>query len=361
MQQKIHDFIAGPPGWLIAIAMIAAAICVAEFLHAVTQRILHRLVAQASPWHRFVVRTRNLRRSLFFLIAINVAAQLPFVPDNISAFAAQFLRASAFLVIGWTAIIGVDIASSFYLRRFDLKESNNLTARKHYTQVRVLMRAVQILIGVVAVAASLMTFETVRSFGVSLFASAGVAGLAVGLAARPLLANLIAGVQLAMTQPIRIDDAVVVENEWGWIEQITSTYVVIKLWDWRRLIVPLSYFMEKPFQNWTRDTASIIGTVFLYTDYTVPVEAVRKKLSEIAERSALWDKQVVNLQVTEMDDKAVQLRALVSAATAPQAWDLRCEVREKLLAFLQAEYPCALPHHRLEGMRVAEDGPRMHR
>jgi small-conductance mechanosensitive channel len=183
---------------------------------------------------------------------------------------------------------------------------------------------------------------------VSLFASAGVAGLVAGLAARPLLSSLIAGVQIAMTQPIRIDDAVVVENEWGWIEEITSTYVVIKLWDWRRLIVPLSYFIEKPFQNWTREGAAIIGSVFLYVDYAAPVERVREKLNEIVKASRLWDGRVVNLQVSDAKDHAIELRALVSARTSPLAWDLRCEVREKLIAFLRDEYPEALPRQRAD-------------
>ena len=182
-----------------------------------------------------------------------------------------------------------------------------------------------------------------------------------GLAARPLLSSLIAGVQIAMTQPIRIDDAVVVENEWGWIEEITSTYVVIKLWDWRRLIVPLSYFIEKPFQNWTREGAAIIGSVFLYVDYAVPVDRVREKLSEIVKASRLWDGRVVNLQVSDAKDHAIELRALVSARTSPLAWDLRCEVREKLIAFLRDEYPQALPRQRadldLRQPQAASDAP----
>jgi small-conductance mechanosensitive channel len=181
---------------------------------------------------------------------------------------------------------------------------------------------------------------------VSLIASAGAAGIVVGLAARPLLTNLIAGIQIAITQPIRIGDAVIVENEWGWVEEITGTYVVVKAWDWRRLIVPLSYFLEKPFQNWTRQTTDLIGTVLLWVDYTVPVNHIRAKLEEIVRTTTLWDGQVVNLQVVDSSEHAVQLRALVSARTSEQTWDLRCEIREKLIAFLQAEYPTALPRQR---------------
>jgi small-conductance mechanosensitive channel len=188
----------------------------------------------------------------------------------------------------------------------------------------------------------------VKQYGVSLIASAGAAGIVVGLALRPLLTNLFAGIQLAVTQPIRIGDAVIVENEWGWVEEITGTYVVIKLWDWRRMVVPLSYFLEKPFQNWTRQSTDLIGTVLLWVDYTVPVAPIRLKLEEIAKASRLWDGQVVNLQVVDSNERAVQLRALVSARTSPQAWDLRCEVREKLILFLQEEFPGALPKQRAE-------------
>src|SRR5262249_28030235 len=152
-----------------------------------------------------------------------------------------------------------------------------------------------------------------------------------------LLSNLIAGVQIAITQPIRIEDAVIIENEWGWIEDIASTYVVIRLWDWRRMVVPLSYFIERPFQNWTRDAASLIGSVLIYVDFSADVCRIRKQLEDIVHESKLWDGAVVNLQVVDADARAMQLRALVSARNAPQAWDLRCEVREKLIAFLRQE------------------------
>jgi small-conductance mechanosensitive channel len=246
------------------------------------------------------------------------------------------------------------------LLRLPTAVEDNLLARKHLTQVRILERSGTVLILVVTAAGVLTTFESVREYGVSLFASAGVAGLVVGLAARPVLSNLFAGVQIAMTQPIRLEDAVIVENEFGWIEEITGTYVVVRLWDWRRLIVPLSYFIEKPFQNWTRHSAALIGSVLVYADYTVPVGPVRDELRRIVSRSKLWDGQVVNLQVTGATDDSIELRALVSAANASAASDLRCEVREELIAFLQREYPRALPKRRTEvtlseGVRQAPD------
>lgn len=200
----------------------------------------------------------------------------------------------------------------------------------------------------ISVAVALMSVPEVRQFGVSLIASAGAAGIVVGLAARPILTNLIAGVQIAITQPIRIGDAVVVENEWGWIEEITGTYVVIQIWDWRRMIVPLSYFLQTPFQNWTRMSAELIGTVLLWVDFTVPVERVREELNEIVKSSKLWDGRVVNLQVTDASDHSLQLRALASARNSQDVWDLRCEIREKLIGFLQEHYPQALPKQRAE-------------
>jgi small-conductance mechanosensitive channel len=175
-----------------------------------------------------------------------------------------------------------------------------------------------------------------------------VAGIIAGLAARPVLSNLFAGVQLAMTQPIRIADAVIVENEWGTIEEITSTYVVVRLWDLRRMIVPLSYFIEKPFQNWTRESSALIGAVMLYLDYSAPIAAIREKLQEIVRQSKFWNGKTAALQVTDANDRSMELRILVSADSAGATFDLRCEVREKLIDFLQREHPYALPRQRSE-------------
>jgi small-conductance mechanosensitive channel len=192
-------------------------------------------------------------------------------------------------------------------------------------------------LAIVTAAAALMTFDSVRQYGVSLFASAGAAGLILGLAARPVLSNLLAGIQIAVTQPIRVEDQVVVEGETGWIETITSTYVVVRLWDLRRMVVPLSHFIERPFQNWTYEAAAQIGAVLLRVGYAVSVDRLRQKLEEIVRQSPLWDGKVVRLEVTDVAVDAVELRALVSARNPSQTWDLRCEVREKLVAFLQAQ------------------------
>ncbi len=199
-----------------------------------------------------------------------------------------------------------------------------------------------------------MTFGPVRQYGVSLFASAGVAGLIAGLAARPVLSNLFAGVQIAMTQPIRIEDAVIVENEWGVIEEITSAYVVVRLWDLRRMIVPLTYFIEKPFQNWTHESSALIGSVLFYLDYRAPIGIMREKLKEIVAASKNWDGKTAALQVTDTKQSAIEVRAIMSAASSGQAFELRCEVREKMIDFLQREHPEALPTARQIGFSARQ-------
>jgi small-conductance mechanosensitive channel len=214
------------------------------------------------------------------------------------------------------------------------------------TQARILKRALDTLLFILTLAFALMSFPSVRSFGVSLFASAGAAGLVIGLAARPLLENLFAGIQLALTQPIRLDDVLVVNGQWGWVEEINSTYIVIRLWDWRRYILPLSYFMQNPFENWTRTSAGIIGSVYLYLDYTAPIDDIRDKATAIVKESKRWDGKIVNVQVSDAKTDTIEVRILVTAVDSPTVWDLRCEVREKLLAYIKTAHPDCLPRRR---------------
>ena len=261
---------------------------------------------------------------------------------------ARLLGLATICLLGWIALTVLHIAADVYLLRFRMDVEDNLLARKHVTQVRVLERVLDMVIVLITVGLALMTFDAVRQYGVTLFASAGVAGIVAGLAARPVLTNFLAGIQLAVAQPIRIDDAVIVENESGNIEEITFSYVVVRLWDLRRMVVPLSYFIEKPFQNWTRTGGELIGSVFFYVDHTAPVDVIRKKLAEIVAQSKLCNGKVVSLQVSDCKDTTIELRALVSANNASATWDLRCEVREKLIDFLRREYPSALPRRRYE-------------
>ena len=254
-----------------------------------------------------------------------------------------FIASVAWLIIRLTSVL-----DDLVLTRYKIDERDNLQARKIQTQLQIFKKIVFVVVAILALATMLMTFEKVRQLGTSILASAGIIGLIVGLAAQRTIATLLAGIQIAITQPIRVDDVVIVENEWGRIEEITFTYVVVRIWDLRRLVLPITYFIEKPFQNWTRVTADILGTVFLYVDYTVPVQAIREELHRILKSTDLWDGKAWVLQVTNATDRTVELRALMSAQDAPTAWNLRCEVREKLIEFVQKNYPDGLPKLRAE-------------
>ena len=251
-------------------------------------------------------------------------------------------------VIAWILMQAIDIGEKAMLAQYDIGLADNLQARKVYTQTHLLCRTGEVAIGVLAIASILMLFPQIRHVGASLLASAGILGIVGGIAAQKTLANFIAGFQIALAQPFRHDDVVIVEDQWGKIEEITLTYVVVRIWDERRLILPLTYFMEHPFQNWTRHTSTLFGTVFLWVDYTFPMEEARNALKRIVENHPLWDKRFWNLQVTDSDEKAVQLRVLVTAADSGKAWDLRCAIREQFIAFIQKKHPKCLPRVRAE-------------
>jgi small-conductance mechanosensitive channel len=262
-----------------------------------------------------------------------------------------FTRGSSILIIGavaWILFQAVDLGEKALLGEYDLTLGDNLQARKIYTQTRLISRALHVIIALCTVASILMLFEEVRHVGASLLASAGIVGIIAGIAAQKTLANFFAGFQIALAQPIRQDDVVIVEGEWGRIEEITLTYVVVHIWDDRRMVLPLSYFIEKPFQNWTRVSAQLLGSVFVWVDYSFPVEEGRKALKQIVEGSALYDKRFWNLQVSDASEKTMQLRVLATAADSAKAWDLRCEIREKFIAFIQKNHPQSLPRVRAE-------------
>ncbi|WP_100628621.1 mechanosensitive ion channel family protein [Algoriphagus formosus] len=247
----------------------------------------------------------------------------------------------------WCLLVLTGILKRIFLKQFDISQENNLRARKVYTQLNILQKIVNFIIIILGIGLILVSFEPIRKIGVGLFASAGVAGIIIGFSAQKAIGTLVAGIQIAFAQPFRLDDAVVVEGEWGWIEEVNLTYVVVRIWDQRRLVLPTTYFLEKPFQNWTRTSADIIGSVFIYTDYSVPFDALREELDRILENTPLWDKKVKVLQVTDAKERTVESRILVSAKNSPTAWDLRVHVREKMIEFLQKNYPAALPRTRV--------------
>jgi small-conductance mechanosensitive channel len=346
----IKDLLDWLPDPVVALLILAIAVLIALALHQWARALVRSTLADRYPYiFSTFTQTRGLSRLALLILAMIIAIPVAPLPSDTAALLARLLGVAVIGLIGWAAIIALHIAADLYLRRFRLDVDDNLLARKHNTQVRVLSRTIDVLLAIITLSAALMTFPAVRQYGISLFASAGVAGIVAGLAARPVLSNLMAGVQLAMTQPIRLYDAVTVENEHGTIEEITSTYVVVKLWDWRRLVVPLTYFIEKPFQNWTREGSALIGTVMIYVDYCAPVELIRAKFNDILKQSNKWDGNVGALQLTDFKEGSMELRCLMSARSAGTAFDLRCEVREKLIDFLQSEHPEALPRSRQIG------------
>lgn len=346
------------PPWAISLLGLILAGGLAILLNRSLFRFLTRLAANRDLfWRSLVSRTRGPLRLLLVMWAIRFAQGfLPLTPGQSIALA-HALQLAIIVLIAWMARTAVHVWMVVYLRRFKLDTADNLLARKHVTQSQILRRVMDTLIILVALSTALMTFEDVRQYGVSLLASAGVAGIVVGLALQPVLKNLFAGIQLAVTQPIRIDDALLVEGEWGKVEEITATYVVVRIWDWRRLILPLSYFIEKPFQNWTREGAELIGVVMIYLDYRVPVSELRAKAEEIARGTPLWDGNVINVQLTDFKQNTMEIRILVSASDSGRAFELRCHMREHLIGWLSATYPEALPTVRLETGPAAAPGP----
>jgi small-conductance mechanosensitive channel len=343
------DWLDWLPAPIVAVLIIALAAGIALVLHAWLRALTRRLLHGRYPYLLSIfTEIRGLTRLAVLIFAMIIAIPVAPIDPSIAELLARLLTMAIIGLIGWAAITALHITANIYLRRFRLDVHDNLLARKHNTQVRVLLRTVDVLVVLITVGTALMTFPAVRQYGYSLFASAGVAGIVAGLAARPVLSNLFAGVQLAMTQPIRIDDVVIVEGEWGVIEEITSTYVVVRIWDLRRMIVPLSYFIEKPFQNWTRENAALIGVVYFYLDYRAPVGVIRDKLNELVKQSEFWNGKVVSLLVTDTRENVIVLRAIMSADDAGRTFNLRCEIREKMIDFLQREHPEALPRQRSE-------------
>jgi len=348
MEQLLQDI----ESYLWSFGFIAVAIIIGLFVHFIVFQALRR-IAQRREQALEKSLLKHLRAPLRLLmpiiaIRISVPAHSLNLPPQTVDYMAIVLSTFVIISVAWLLIRLTNILEDFILHRYKIDVADNLEARKIFTQVDIVRKILIFIICIFSLAAVLMNFENFRQIGTSLLASAGVAGLIIGFAAQRTIANVLAGFQIALTQPIRIDDVVIVENEWGRIEEITLTYVVVAIWDMRRLVLPISYFIERPFQNWTRTSADILGTVFIYVDYTVPVNEIRKELTEILEQSEFWDGKVNVVQVTDAKETTVEVRALMSAEDSGKAWELRCEVREKLIYFIQKNYPGALPKFRAE-------------
>jgi small-conductance mechanosensitive channel len=342
--QQLAAIMTFAPKELAGALILAMAALIALAAHAVGVRLLRSLLGERHPfWSALLHATNGPTRLALLVLALAVALPAASFDPVISDMLTKALSIATIVLIGWIAITAGHLAGDLYIARVRGEGVDVLVARKHMTQVRILRQVVDTVIVVLTVSTALMTFEPVRQYGVSLFASAGVAGLVVGLAARPMLSNLIAGLQIATTQPIRLDDEVVVENQWGRVEEINSTYVVLGLWDLRQLIVPLSYFIEKPFENWTRDSTTLIGSVLFHVSYAVPIERLRAAAIEIVKASPYWDGDVAKLQVQDAKESSLELRVIASARSSGQVAELRYEIREKVIEFLQRDCPACLP------------------
>lgn len=357
--------------WVLALLLVIAAVVIAGLLHRLAFAVMMR-AARRTRWKIDEILIDRLRKPARFILPL-LAVQLTLKSaEAIVGTSLGLVRHTVSILLiaagTWLLIAMLYAAEAFIRTRHDVTVSDNLEARRVHTQLRVVRRTLVIFAVVIGAAAILMTFPGVSQFGASLLASAGLAGLVIGLAARPGVENIIAGLQIAMTQPIRLDDVVVIDGYWGRIEEITATYVVLRVWDERRLIIPFSRIIAEPFENWTYVNANTLGSVFIYCDYTVDVQKVREELDRIVKGPLSesgtptnphpkWDGRVCNVLVTDATERTVQLRALVSAASSGNAWELRCEVREKLIAFLQREYPDSLPRLRAEVEAPAGTGP----
>jgi small-conductance mechanosensitive channel len=336
------------PHILFAVFLVLASIT-GLVVHRLGRPVLMRICASMPVMLSILKNINESARYVLPLLFMLLLARA--TPNDLTGVDSVRHLLSVLLILGltWLLIRTIKGVAEAVTNRYPLDVDDNLNARRIHTQTRVLMRASMVVILIVGLAMVLMTFPSVRTIGASLLASAGVVGLAIGMAARPVLENLIAGIQIALTQPIRLDDVLIVEGEWGRVEEITGSYVVLRIWDRRRLIIPLQWFIANPFQNWTRQSADIIGTVFWWVDYRLPLDPVRAEIQRLCEQVPhLWDGELAMLVVVDSGPQSMQLRALVTARSSGDAWDLRCHVREGVVNFIQREYPQFLPRLRAD-------------
>ena len=352
--------------WFLVVFFVCAAIVLSNVVHYILFRLLRRKEA-TSPTLGWGLQRHLGRpaRAIFLLTCLMlVLPSLPELPFNLAAVLRQGFVMAIIAALGWFAVGLVYVLQEATLRRFDINAEDNIQARRVHTQFQLFRRLLIGFVVLLTLGALLWSFDNPRiwHYGSGLLASAGVASLILATAAKSTAANILAGLQIAFSEPIRIDDVVVVQGEWGRIEEINSAYVVIKIWDLRRLIVPLSYFIENSFQNWSRESTDILGTAFLYVDYTVPVEVLRAQLDAIVHPHPLWDGKVCGLQVTNLSEKTMELRCLMSSHNASRNFDLRCDVREQMTAFLRENYPDAFPTTRFAALPNSPEAsfPRQH-
>ncbi|MBS0981244.1 mechanosensitive ion channel family protein [Acetobacter thailandicus] len=356
---EVRNWLSWLPAPVVSFIVLSViGLLAALFSRLVTDRILMRIPG-AKRGALVRLFTKSLRRPVRLMVmffAVGITLPVSGLSNSLQATIGHILLICFIATMGYGTLITIRTLSDTYLSRFaEADQDDDILARKHATQIRLLRRLTEIIICVLTVSAELVTFEPVREYGVSLFASAGAASLILGLAARPVLANLFAGVQIAMTQPIRMGDLIVFNGDWTWVEEITSTYVVLRSWDWRRRIVPILYFLDNPFENWTYNSAELVGAVYLHVDYRAPMDRIRTKLEEIVRGCPQWTGKDFSAQVADCNQQTMMIRVTASARTAIRSWDLRCEIREKIIRWMCEECPEALPKTRF-AMTPAEQG-----
>ena len=346
-QYQLDIFIMGSD--MLDLALIVAVIVVAAYtLSRVGFIILKRITRHHALTLKTVQDMQNVSIATACVMAVTAAQDVIPWPAQYAATINHLLMVVIIIMLTWLLVTLTKSTSGAVIAHLPEKELLSVHGRRMQTQTRLLARTIMTVIVIIGFAAALMTFPAVRQIGTSLLASAGLAGVVIGLAAKPLFGNLLAGLQIAFTQPIRLNDVVIVEGEWGIIEEITSTYVVVRIWDDRRLVMPLQWFIDHPFQNWTRNSSSITGSIILWLDYNTPIEPLRAETKRLCESAPEWDRRFQNLQVVDTSERAIQVRVLVTADDAGKNWDLRCRVREGLLSFIRQTMPESLPKIRTE-------------
>jgi len=333
-----------------AIGIMAGAIAAGLLARILVLWLLKRLAHRkgAILGQSLVRHSKGPSHWIFPLLAVLIVLPGLPLPEQLMSALEHIAGLGLIAAIAWLAVLLINVTSDVLAGRYRLDVADNLLARRVQTQFAMLRRILVMIVMVVTIAIMLMTFPTIKHIGMSILASAGLASLVVGVAMKDTLSNLIAGIQIAFAQPFRLEDAVIVENEMGWIEEIGTMYVVVRCWDLRRLVVPLSYFLDHSFQNWTRTSADLLAYAYLYVDYSVPVDTLRAEMRRICESTPLWKGELCILQVSDAKDNVVELRALVDVRNASDAWDIRCLIREKLIGYLQKNYPGSLPRQRNE-------------
>ncbi|WP_131536361.1 mechanosensitive ion channel family protein [Pedobacter nototheniae] len=328
---------------------------IAVFAGILITYIIHKIFLVLSKWWDFILIKSTIKHlrgpfSIFIpLLLLNFSLSFMDLQTIFRNPLSKIVEVALTITFAYILIRIINVFEDYFYLKYDLNKENNLKERKIRTQMQFIRRIIVSLIILVTISIILLSFESMRKIGAGLLTGVGIGGIIIGFAAQKSLGNLLAGFQIAFTQPIRIDDVLIVEGEWGRVEEITLTYVVVSIWDQRRLILPITYFIEKPFQNWTRVSADLLGTVFLYLDYTIPIEPLRQELTRLLTTNSLWDKRVNVVQVTDSNkDGSIEVRFLMSAANSSRAFDLRCYVREQMIAFIQTNYPQGLPKKRLE-------------